>query len=153
MTKSVFPVLIFVFSCFHFGVSWFCCSYFVSFVILPFQLVLIISILRAVSKISRQSLGKCSHKIKGVCKCQWCWLAENPRTVCQRTPMDDRTDADAYPWGQFHVCWWTEESPWTLQGIWWLLSRSLCPVVLLVLLYHWIFCDCRMYRDDDCTML
>ena len=47
----------------------------------------------------RQSLGKCSHEIKGVCKCQWCWLAENPRIVCQRTPMDDRTDADAYPWG------------------------------------------------------
>ena len=22
---------------------------------------------------------------------------KNPRTVCQRTPMDDRTDADAYP--------------------------------------------------------
>lgn len=65
----------------------------------------------------RQSLGKCSHEIKGVRKCLWCWLAENTRTVCQRTPMDGLTDADAYPWGQFHVCWWTEESSWTIQGI------------------------------------
>ena len=49
-------MLIYVFSCFHFGVSWFCCSQFVSFVILPFRLVLIINTLRAISKISRRRL-------------------------------------------------------------------------------------------------
>ena len=82
-----------------------------------------------------------------------CQSQENTRTVCQRTPMDDRTDADAYPWGKFHVCWWTEKSPWTIQGIWWLLSRSLCPVVLLVFLHYRYFCGCWRYRDDDCTEL
>ena len=46
-------VLIYVFSYFHFGVSRLCCFQFVSFVILSSQLVLIISTLRAISKISR----------------------------------------------------------------------------------------------------
>ena len=32
-------------------------------------------------------------------------------------------------------------------------KRSLCPMVLLVLLYDWLFCGCWWYRDDDCTEL
>ena len=36
---------------------------------------------------------------------------------------------------------------------WWLLSRSLCPVVLLVLLHDWYLCGCWRCRNDDCTEL
>ena len=63
---SLFSVLIYVFSYFHFGVSWFCCSQFVSFVILSFKLALIISVLQTISKISRKK--KCCYREKRIAK-------------------------------------------------------------------------------------
>ena len=90
-----------------------------------------------VHKIHKYAIVNCEKIIKGVCKYQWCWLAENPRTVCQRTPMDDWSNAEAYSWGQWDVLWWTQKGSGAVQGIQWNLSWSLCAIFLLVLLRHW----------------
>ena len=81
-----------------------------------------------------QSSWRRTHKVEGVSECDWCWLAEDTRPIWPGTQMDACKDARTYPWGQWHVCRRTQEGSEAIQGIWRLLPRALCPVVLLVLL-------------------
>ena len=86
-------------------------------------------------------------------ECGWCWLAEDTRPVWLGTQMDACKDARTYPWGQRYVCRRTQEGSEAIQGIWWLLSGALCPVVLMVLLYHWNLCSGREYGLANSTVL
>ena len=66
----------------------------------------------------------------------WCWIAEDARPIWPGTQMDACKDARTYQWGQWHVGRRTQKGSEAIQGIWWLLFGTLCPVALLLLLYH-----------------
>lgn len=50
-------------------------------------------------------------KLKVVCPCKRCRLAEDTRPVCPATPMGDHQDTGAYQRSQQYACRRTQESP------------------------------------------
>ena len=82
----------------------------------------------------RQSFGKGSHKLKvsvNVFDADWQkiqeLLAKERQWMAAQMQMEIREVNSMFADVR-------KKSPWAIQGIWWLLSRSLCLVVLLVIL-------------------
>lgn len=74
------------------------------------------------------------------------------KTYLTGTQMDACKDARTYQWGQWHVGRRTQKGSEAIQGIWWLIFGTLCPVALLLLLHHRILRGGRRPCHADSTV-
>lgn len=77
-----------------------------------------------------------------------CGLAEDSRHAQQATRMGNQSGAGNSSDSQYYVSRRTQENHEPLQGVLRLLPRSLCPVVLLVLLRSGILSVYNRHSDD-----